>query len=192
MNNENSILKEEKKLQKLQEYFIYYLFFLVVCRSIGPYSLINPRFDQIIFGIGAIYGFLLIVAEFIMVVLKKKKNNYNIWLIIFLIGLFLSILINYKFALFSNLKLLVWQTIYLLVVFQVGKDNIHSGRIIKTLSNLLIIVWTILTTISLGMFLFRFSYAVHLTNRARFLRIGFLMQDYSEYLKIRILVQLFL
>lgn len=173
MNNENSILKEEKKLQKLQEYFIYYLFFLVVCRSIGPYSLINPRFDQIIFGIGAIYGFLLIVAEFIMVVLKKKKNNYNIWLIIFLIGLFLSILINYKFALFSNLKLLVWQAIYLLVVFQVGKDNIHSGRIIKTLSNLLIIVWTILTTISLGMFLFRFSYAVHLTNRARFLRIGF-------------------
>ncbi|GAA2900079.1 O-antigen ligase family protein [Enterococcus pseudoavium] len=173
MNNKNNILKEEKTLQKFQEYFIYYLFFLVICRSIGPYSLINPRFDQIIFGIGAIYGFLLIATEFILIVLKKKANTYNIWLVIFLVGLFLSIVFNYRFALFSNLKLLVWQAIYLLVVFQIGKDNIQSERIIKNISNLLVLVWTILTTISLGMFVSRFGYAVHLTNRARFLRIGF-------------------
>lgn len=173
MKNENSILKENTVLQKFQECFIYYLFFLVICRSIGPYSLINPRFDQIIFGIGAIYGFLLIVAEFVMIVLKRKKNTYDIWLIIFLVGLFLSILFNYQFALFSNLKMLVWQAIYLLVVFQIGKDNDQSERIIRNISNLLVFVWTILTTISLGMFLSRFSYAVHLTNRARFLRIGF-------------------
>lgn len=173
MNNENSISKEEVTLQKFQEYYIYYLFFLVICRAIGPYSLINPRVDQIIFGIGAICGFLLIVADFILVILKKKTTTYSIWLIIFLIGLFLSILVNYRFALFSNLKLLVWQAIYLLVVFQIGKDNTKSRRIIQNISRSLAIIWTVLTTISLGMFLFRFSYAVHLTNRARFLRIGF-------------------
>lgn len=173
MRNEKSILKEITLFQKFQECFIYYLFFLVICRAIGPYSLIDPQFDQIIFGIGAIYGFLLIVTDFVMIVLKKKASTYNIWLIIFLIGLFLSILFNYQFALFSNLKMFVWQAIYLLVVFQIGKDNDQSERIIKNISNLLVIVWTILTIISLGMFISKFSYAVHLTNRARFLRIGF-------------------
>lgn len=159
--------------QLSKEYYILFMLILLMFRAIGPYSLLPSIVDNLLYAAGAIFGSIIILIDLVNIVRGKKKWNYNWWLIGFLVVIFISSIVNRRYGITGNIKLLVWQSIYFLVVYEVAQDNEIFPRLIKKFTGLLTSVWFVLALVSLIVFFFQYSYTVHLQTRSRFLRIGF-------------------
>ncbi|EHR4438623.1 O-antigen ligase domain-containing protein, partial [Enterococcus faecalis] len=84
--------------QLSKEYYILFMLILLMCRAIGPYSLLPSIIDNILYAVGAICGSIIILIDLVNIVRGKKKWNYNWWLIGFLIVLFISSIVNRKYG----------------------------------------------------------------------------------------------
>ncbi|MDT2827538.1 O-antigen ligase family protein [Enterococcus viikkiensis] len=142
----------------------------LLIRLIGAYSLLPSKIDTLFFTLVSLLGLMLLFTDFF--ILKKISIKKNILLILFILALLLSAIVNGPSGLIANFKLIIWQIIYLFVVFQVGYTvELHES--INTLEKIIIISWNILTILSILMFFGHFSYVAPLDKFYNGLRIGF-------------------
>ena len=95
--------------QLSKEYYILFMLILLMFRAIGPYSLLPSIVDNLLYAAGAIFGSIIILIDLVNIVRGKKKWNYNWWLIGFLVVIFISSIVNRRYGITGNIKLLVWQ-----------------------------------------------------------------------------------
>ncbi|WP_242542410.1 MULTISPECIES: O-antigen ligase family protein [Enterococcus] len=167
--------KRDDYLQKGKNIFIVGLLVMLISRAVGAYSLLPSTIDSVLFSILAIFGSIVLLADFITRVLKKNRWTYDILLLLFIVIMCISSLINMKYGLFGNIKFIVWQALYFFVVYDNGisRDRNKTDQLLSIVSGTLIVIWTSLVIVSLGMFLTQYNYSVQLT-RVNPLRIGML------------------
>lgn len=154
----------------LKKVFLFAFSIELIARLVGIYSLLPSIIDTVLFTITSLFGLLLLFIDFF--ILKKIKIKQNMLLLLFILALIVSSLVNGPIGLIANIKLIIWQVIYLFVVFQIGRAN-EMKRSIFTLEKLLIVIWTILASISIIMFVIHFSYVAPLDKFYNGLRVGF-------------------
>lgn len=165
------------KIEKLEKYniLIKKVFFFtfsieLLVRLIGVYSLIPSKVDTFLFAVTSFVGLVIFFIDFF--VLRKISMKKNILLFFFIFALLISAIINGPQGLVANFKLIIWQIIYLFVVFQFGRTKeLHSSII--TLEKIMMIFWNLLCVISIAMFFIHFSYIAPLDKFYNGLRVGF-------------------
>ncbi|MDB7087620.1 O-antigen ligase family protein [Enterococcus mundtii] len=167
--------KKDDYLQKGKNIFIVGLLVLLISRAVGAYSLLPSTIDSVLFSILAIFGSIVLLADFFTRVLKKNRWTYDILLLLFIVIMCISSLINMKYGIFGNLKFIVWQALYFFIVYDNGisSDRNKADHLLSIISGTLIVIWTSLVVVSLGMFLTQYNYSVQL-SRVNPLRIGML------------------
>lgn len=108
-----------------------------------------------------IWGGLLLIRN--VLIEKPKVPKILMYLIFgFLISYVITIIINRNFNLIGNTKTLIWSTISTLVLFinEYSNDNKKVYRDINIISNILVIVISIISLISISMFIFDISYFI--------------------------------
>lgn len=106
-----------------------------------------------------IWGVLLLIRN--VLIEKTKVPKMLIYLIYaFLISYVITIIINRNFNLIGNIKTLIWSTISTLVLFinEYSNDNKKIYRDINIISKFLVIIISIISLISILMFMFDISY----------------------------------
>ncbi len=159
------------KLNAIREGYVLYLLGLLLLRCVGPYSLLPSTFDSVVFSFAALIGGGLILLDFIEN-LKAKKFPYNFLLLVFLAVMFISLIVNRQYDFLGNIKMLIWQAIYFLLIYQIG-IKMDKG-FLKKVQWLIIIGIFIISMVSLIMFLVQYKYAVLIDSRNLPLRIGFI------------------
>lgn len=81
---------------------------LLMFRVIGLYSLLLFIVDNFLYVVGVIFGSIIILIDLVNIVCGKKKWNYNWWLIGFLVVIFIFLIVNRRYGIIGNIKLLVW------------------------------------------------------------------------------------
>lgn len=142
-------------------------------KEFGPYDFIPKILNTILVVPAGIIGVLFILYDLIQMI-KTKKFSYNILLFLFLIIMGISSLLNYRYSIGSNIKILLNESIYLLVIYEFSHNRKYSEIIVETFAKLLISIWFVMVTISNVMFVFQMQYSVKLPNRFHPLRLGFL------------------
>lgn len=167
--------KKDDYLQKGKNIFIVGLLIMLISRAVGAYSLLPSTIDSVLFSILAIFGSIVLLADFFTRVLKKNRWTYDILLLLFIVIMCISSLLNMKYGLFGNLKFIVWQALYFFIVYDNGisRNRNKSDQLLSIISGTLIVIWTSLVVISLGMFLTQYNYSIQL-SRVNPLRIGML------------------
>jgi len=167
--------KKDDYLQKGKNIFIVGLLIMLISRAVGAYSLLPSTIDSVLFSILAIFGSIVLLADFFTRVLKKNRWTYDILLLLFIVIMCISSLLNMKYGLFGNLKFIVWQALYFFIVYDNGisRDRNKSDQLLSIISGTLIVIWTSLVVVSLGMFLTQYNYSIQL-SRVNPLRIGML------------------
>lgn len=159
------------KLNAIREGYVLCLLGLLLLRCVGPYSLLPSILDSLLFSVAALVGGLLILIDFVKNI-KAKKMPYNYLLLIFLALMFISLLVNRQYDFLGNIKMLVWQAIYFLLIYQVGL-KMDKG-FLKKVQWFMIIALFIMSVVSLIMFLIQYKYAVSIETKTLPLRIGFI------------------
>lgn len=154
---------------------IYILYFgvILILKEIGPYDLIPKMLNSTLVLPAGFLGVIFILFDLVQQI-KLKKFEYNPLLFVFLVIMGISSLLNYHFALTSNIKLMINEAIYLLVIYQYGKQKKYALKMIDYFSKILITIWTSLVFLSLLMFVTHFEYSIKLENRFHPLRLGFI------------------
>ncbi|MGM0170796.1 hypothetical protein IGJ39_000879 [Enterococcus sp. AZ140] len=167
--------KKDDYLQKGKNIFIVGLLIMLISRAVGAYSLLPSTIDSVLFSILAIFGSIVLLADFFTRVLKKNRWTYDILLLLFIVIMCISSLLNMKYGLFGNLKFIVWQALYFFIVYDNGisRNRNKSDQLLSIISGTLIVIWTSLVVVSLGMFLTQYNYSIQL-SRVNPLRIGML------------------
>ena len=165
------------EIKKIENYNVFFkkVFLFTFClelivRLIGIYSLLPSRVDTFLFTLTSIFGIVILFIDFF--ILKKISIRGNILLFLFLFALVLSTILNGPIGFMANIKLIIWQIIYLFVVFQIG-STMEMQTCIKLLEKIIIITWDLLSTISVMMFFVHFSYVAPLDKFYNGLRVGF-------------------
>ena len=167
--------KENVLLQRGKNIFIIGLLLLLISRAVGPYSLLPSIIDNVIFSFLAIFGSIVLAADFFTRILKRNRWTYDTLLLLFIAIMIVSSLVNMKYGIFANIKFIIWEALYFFIVYDhgVSSNQKDSEQLLSWISGILITVWTLLVVVSLGMFLTQFHYLIQLT-RVNPLRIGML------------------
>jgi len=177
---ENVHMKTEKILnskiyEKMRMSYMFLFLFAVLTRALMPISLRETQIiNTAVFSFAAIFGaFVLVIDFFTDKVLFTAKNK--IWLMLFLIVMFLSSVLNFKYGVLGNIRNLVWTAISFFVLYptDMKKDYEKVLHDLKILSNTLITVWFLAVSYSLYMFLLQIGYYVYIFPDA-FSRQGFI------------------
>ncbi|MEQ7178202.1 O-antigen ligase family protein [Enterococcus thailandicus] len=163
LNNVNKVL------DKAEMPFILFWEFMLIIRMVSLYSVIPSIFDSLIFGIIAIVGGCLLARNGILWILKKKK--LDLLLIIFTLAMLISSLVSGT-GLLSNIKIIFWQMLFFFVVYEMSSKK--NTKLFEWFEKILVGLWFLLVTISLGMFLVRFSYTMPLDKLYYGVRLGFI------------------
>lgn len=172
--NIDKILKS-KLYEKMRITYMFLFLFAVLTRALMPISLRETQIiNTAVFSFVAIFGaFVLLIDFFTDKVLFTAKNK--IWLILFLIVMFLSSVLNFKYGILGNIRNLVWTAISFFVLYPTDKNkNCEKvNKDLRLLSNTLIVVWLLAVSYSLYMFLMQIGYYVYIFPDA-FSRQGFI------------------
>lgn len=165
--------KIQSYIERFRSFYIIYFGTILILKEFGPYDFIPKILNTILVVPAGLVGVLFIVYDLFQM-LKARKFTYNILLFLFLIIMGISSLINYHYGLSSNIKILLNESIYLLVIYEFSHYKDSSKRIIELFAKILIAIWFLLVTISNIMFVFQIQYSIKLPNRFHPLRLGFL------------------
>ena len=166
----NSSIKKE---QHFTELYIIILYFAYLLRTLGAYSLLPSKIDSLLFGFIGLLGGILLLRDFIQIVFQNKRPGYNIWLFLFLVSVFVTTAINYQYSFLGNVKVIIWQAIYLLFIYKYFNSGSASNWIKTAFKWTMIIFAFISSLISIIMFIMQYQYISPLTIRQNPLRIGF-------------------
>lgn len=164
-----------KSSYKLSSIEIYILFLLSVylLRTIGAYNLLPTKIDSLIFAVAGLVGGILFLVQLFKIFIQRKFKYYDWVIVAFLAILFLSIIVNYKYSLIGNIKGLAWQTIFLLMIYSTVFHDFKNELFFDIFRKIIIIFGFVMSSISLCMFITRFSYVTTFDSRQNPLRIGF-------------------
>lgn len=160
-------------LERFRSFYVLYFGTILIFKEFGPYDFIPKILNTILVVPAGLVGALFILYDLPQMI-KLKKFSYNIPLFVFLIVMGISSLLNYHYGLGSNIKLLLNEGIYLLVIYEFSHNRNHSERTIEIFAKTLITIWFVFVTISNVMFVFQMQHSVKLPNRFHPLRLGFL------------------
>ncbi|MGF2941898.1 O-antigen ligase family protein [Enterococcus xiangfangensis] len=163
------------KIEKFKEYYLISLLVMLLFRSINAYSLLPSKYDSSIFAVLGIIGGLLIIHELLYIIKNRQLINFENILFIFLFFLGISILVNYPQSFVSNIRLMVWTALYLVGIYRFSERNHKKIHLINTVNKILIYSFFLISLVSFGMYLLKFSYVyVYGPGPRDHIRIGFL------------------
>lgn len=155
-------------------YFIFLLIFLMI-RSVNAYSLLPAKIDSSIFSVLAIFGAMIVLQELIDKLSSKDFVNLELLLYLFLLVFFISTIVNREYGVTSNIKLLVWNSIYLIGLYPHVKNLKNKSSFINRIDFIIIISTFLTSLVSFVMFLTKYSYVhVYGPGARDHIRIGFL------------------
>lgn len=168
-------ISNSKLYEKMRLTYMFLFLFAVLTRVLMPISLRETQIiNTAVFSIVALFGAFVLVIDFLTnKVLFTAKNK--LWLWLFLIILFISSILNFKYGILGNIRNIVWTAISFFVLYptNVKKDCEKVFKDLKLLSNTLIVVWFLAVSYSLYMFLMQIGYYVYIYPDA-FSRQGFI------------------
>jgi O-antigen ligase len=165
---------ESKKRLNYKELYILILYAISLLRSIGAWNIVPTSIDSMIFNIVGLAGGIILLIEVVQIILRKKPFDYDILLVLFLIIFGISILLNYKYNFFANVKNFAWSALFLLTIYSVAKNKNTQENFFVKFQTILVSFGFIMSLISLGMFVFNYSYITPLENKTNPLRLGFI------------------
>ncbi|MDH5126265.1 O-antigen ligase family protein [Enterococcus faecalis] len=168
------MLKPNSTLKNIKGIYVLYFELILIFRTIGPLILMPNLLDKLFFVSSGLIGLTIIFIDAIDSIKKSNQKKFDIWLILFIAIMLISSLVNIKYGLAGNLKLIMWQAIYFFVIFQYGKDYGKKDKIFDYFFVILIIFWFFSAIISLWMFFTQFGVKIPMDNRYYPLRMGFL------------------
>ncbi|MCU9783400.1 hypothetical protein N4802_12405, partial [Enterococcus faecalis] len=151
------MLKPNSTLKNIKGIYILYFELILIFRTIGPLILMPNLLDKLFFVSSGLIGLTIIFIDAIDSIKKSNQKKFDIWLILFIAIMLISSLVNIKYGLAGNLKLIMWQAIYFFVIFQYGKDYGKKDKIFDYFFVILIIFWFFSAIISLWMFFTQFG-----------------------------------
>jgi len=160
--------------KKLKGIYIVYFEIILICRTIGPLILMPNVIDKLFFVSSGLIGIGIIGIDFIFSVKEKNWKKYDLFLILFLVVMCISSLMNMNYGIFENIKMIMWQAIYFLIIFQYGKDYGKKDKMNSYFQLVLMISWFFSAIVSLGMFIIQYGVKIPMSNRYYPLRMGFL------------------
>ncbi|NSV68371.1 O-antigen ligase family protein [Enterococcus faecalis] len=164
-----------KKIFYLEKSYLLILIFSLIIRSMNIYSLLPSTLDSILFSFLAFLGFFVVLYELYNFLIEKNKDWTDWLILIFLLAFLISIILNRNYGMSSNLKLLVWNSIYVIGIYQFVKRQKNSFLIIDYINYIVMVGMFLLSIISLVMYLFQYSYVyVYGPGPRDHIRIGFL------------------
>ncbi|MCG4306746.1 O-antigen ligase domain-containing protein, partial [Enterococcus lactis] len=162
------------KFHKYSEYskkgFILIFGIALIIRIINYYSLIPSKYDTLLFTLITVWAALITAVDIFTKNFSLKKADYL--LLAFILAILLSTFLNGPSGIVDNIKLVIWQFIYLFVVFRIGRED-HFKQIIPMFEKILLACWNLLALISLGMFALNYSYVQELDKFYNGFRAGF-------------------
>ncbi|KRM78172.1 hypothetical protein FC84_GL001194 [Lapidilactobacillus dextrinicus DSM 20335] len=158
---------------KLVEIYLYALFSFLILRSINVYSLLPSVIDSIAFMMLAIFGAVIILYNFFQQLRNKSVISYDLFLILFLIIMFLTSLLNFKYGITNNIKTIIWSAIYFLIIYAFSSNEGLSKNFYNIILKTLVYAYFLISLFSLAMYLFQYSYFRPGDLNTR-VRIGFL------------------
>ena len=150
--------------EKIRLIYMFLFLFAVLTRVLMPISLRETQFiNTAVFSLVAIFGAFVIELDFFSDKILFTSRD-KIWLILFLIVIFLSSILNYKYGILGNIRNLVWTAISFFVLYPTNIKKTYENVIkdLKLLSNTLIAVWGVAVGYSLYMFLIQIGYYVYI------------------------------
>lgn len=159
--------------ERFRSFYIIYFGTILILKEFGPYDFIPKILNTVLVVPAGLIGVFFILYDLFQMI-KAKKFSYNIFLFLFLIIMGISSLLNYHYGLGSNIKLLLNESIYLLVIYEFSHNRNYSERIVEVFAKVLIAIWFVMVTISNAMFILQTQYSIKLPNRFHPLRLGFL------------------
>ncbi|EGO8390046.1 TPA: O-antigen ligase domain-containing protein, partial [Enterococcus faecalis] len=112
--------KESYFLQKGKDIFIIGLFLLLMARAVGAYSLLPSKIDNVLFSMLALFGAIVLAADFFTRILKKNRWTYDPLLLFFMVIMLISSIVNIKYGIFGNLKFIIWEALYFFIIYDNG------------------------------------------------------------------------
>ena len=165
----------EEKIKFFEKSYFLVLLVALIVRSFNVFSLLPSKYDSIVFGILGAVGALIAIYEGVTVLSQKKVVTSDWLLVIFLLVFFISSIINRQYGLGGNIKLLAWNAVYILGLYLLVKRLSKEDTFFQRIDWILIIGTFIMSLISIGMYLIRFSYVyVYGPGPRDHIRIGFL------------------
>ncbi len=174
MNLKNFILKE-KNHEILRKTYITVFIAAVLTRVLLPIALRETQLvNSLVFAVVALFGAAIVTLDILTRRICFTAKNVG-WLVIFLAVCALSSLVNAKYGIIGNIRNLVWLAISFFLLYPVDKnrtlENVKNE--IKYIGNILITVWSLACSASLGMFILQIGYYVDVYPDS-FARLGFI------------------
>ncbi|EME7212994.1 O-antigen ligase family protein, partial [Enterococcus faecium] len=133
------------------------------------------KLDSILFSFLAFVGFIVVLYELYNFLIEKHKDWTDWLIVIFLLAFLISTILNRNYGITSNLKLLVWNSVYTIGIYQFIKRQKNSFSIIDYINYIVMIGMFLLSFVSLVMYLIQYSYVfVYGPGPRDHIRIGFL------------------
>lgn len=168
-----NINKMNNTMFNVKGVFLIYFEILLILRAVGPYLLLPHIIDTIFFWSAGFVGSLIIFIDFIMTIKNKELKKYDIFLVLFVLVMLISSIVNIKYGIFGNVKLLMWQVIFFFLVFQFAKDYGYN-RWFKIAEKVLVLSWFVIILISLSMFVTKYGIKIPIQYKYYPVRIGWL------------------
>lgn len=170
----NQETKNNEFTLTLKKYFIWTLLSLLIVRTVNVYSTLPSIIDNVVFSCVSLVGAGLVAVDLYQIfITKQKKWQYNPWLVAYLVIIALTSLWNIKYGVFGNIKLLIWQTIYFFIIYEVAENRAYFKEVLNGVIKILLGSWTVLLIISLVMFCIQYHYQTDFHNKVNPLRVGF-------------------
>ncbi|WP_277904108.1 O-antigen ligase family protein [Enterococcus lactis] len=155
---------------KSKKIFIVVFGVALTIRLINFYSLLPSKIDTALFSLITVWAFAILIIDALSKDVKIYKTDYL--LLGFILAILCSTFFNGPSGIIENIKLVIWQVIYLFVVYRIGRDSIDSEFLTK-FEKLIIGIWNTLVIISLGMFFTHYSYVAPFDKFYNGFRAGF-------------------
>lgn len=140
----------------------------LLLRMVILYSLLDTRIDSALFSLITVVGAVALATNALLWLQNREWPNLLLAAII--VAMLISTIFVREASLFSNLKMMVWQTLYFFVIYYIGKN--HDNKLLRWFENVLIGFWTVAVVFSLALFIIRFTYTQPLKQIYYGMRLG--------------------
>ncbi len=145
--------------------YVIFLVFLFSIEYIVPIVTLMGSVDSFCWSVaGAVGAVLLVSAVFIRP--KLFFSAQNVLLIAFAGAMFLSAIVNYKYALLSNIKEICWMCIMFFLIQSVDsfRPKEKNLRLFKIVTNMFVVIWFVGVFVSFCQFLVGYGDVVQTPN----------------------------
>lgn len=141
---------------------------VLLLRMVILYSLIDSRFDSLLFSVAAVFGGVVFVCNALEWLTDRKAPN--VWLMVIILAMIVATLFTPEASLIGNAKMVIWQVVYFFVVYYIGQHE--DPQLLKWFENIVMVYWTIAVIGSLFLFFIKYSYTAPLSKIYYGLRLG--------------------